>query len=61
VAPANPLDVVAQQVVAIAAMDEWRVDDLAALLRRACLVRELGNQHGEGSGPRGARRVRASG
>ncbi|MFN2625429.1 MAG: DEAD/DEAH box helicase, partial [Mycobacteriales bacterium] len=33
--PRNPLDVVAQQVVAMVAMDDWAVDDLAALLRRA--------------------------
>ena len=33
--PANPLDVLAQQIVAMVAMDEWRVDDLAALVRRA--------------------------
>ncbi len=32
--PANPLDVLAQQVVAMCAMDEWTVDDLAALLAR---------------------------
>jgi ATP-dependent Lhr-like helicase len=33
--PANPLDVLAQQVVAMTAMDTWTVDDLAALVRRA--------------------------
>ena len=44
VVPANPLDVVAQQVVAMAAMDEWRVDDLGALLRRAHPFRELGRR-----------------
>jgi ATP-dependent helicase Lhr and Lhr-like helicase len=32
--PANPLDVLAQQVVAMCAMDDWTVDDLAALLTR---------------------------
>ncbi|MDO5696494.1 MAG: ATP-dependent helicase [Dermatophilus congolensis] len=32
--PANPLDVLAQQVVAMCAMDEWQVDDLLALMRR---------------------------
>ena len=32
--PRNPLDVLAQQIVAMCAMDEWRVDDLAALVRR---------------------------
>ncbi len=33
--PANPLDVLAQQVVAMTAMDEWSVDDIEALVRRA--------------------------
>jgi ATP-dependent Lhr-like helicase len=39
--PRNPLDVLAQQVVAMAAMDEWRVDALAALVRRAANFSEL--------------------
>jgi ATP-dependent helicase Lhr and Lhr-like helicase len=33
--PRNPLDVLAQQVVAMVAMDGWRVDDLFATVRRA--------------------------
>ncbi len=33
--PRNPLDVLAQQVVAMAAMDEWRVDDLETMTRSA--------------------------
>ena len=33
--PANPLDVLAQQVVAMVALDEWSVPDLLALVRRA--------------------------
>ena len=33
--PANPVDVLAQQVVAMCAMDDWAVDDLEALVRRA--------------------------
>jgi ATP-dependent Lhr-like helicase len=33
--PRNPLDVLAQQVVAMCAMEPWTVDDLAALVRRA--------------------------
>jgi ATP-dependent Lhr-like helicase len=33
--PANPLDVLAQQIVAMAAMDDWPVADLETLLRRA--------------------------
>ncbi|MGB0102140.1 MAG: DEAD/DEAH box helicase, partial [Nocardioides sp.] len=33
--PANPLDVLAQQVVAALAMEEWQVDELFALMTRA--------------------------
>src|SRR5215211_2228236 len=33
--PRNPLDVLAQQVVAMVAMDDWAIDDLEALVRRA--------------------------
>jgi ATP-dependent helicase Lhr and Lhr-like helicase len=33
--PRNPLDVLAQQIVAMAAMDDWRVDDLEAATRKA--------------------------
>ncbi|GGT42952.1 ATP-dependent helicase [Streptomyces chromofuscus] len=33
--PANPLDVLAQQLVAMTAMDTWQVDDLLAMVRRA--------------------------
>ncbi|MGH3845376.1 MAG: ATP-dependent helicase [Pseudonocardiaceae bacterium] len=33
--PRNPLDVLAQHVVAMVALDTWRVDDLASLVRRA--------------------------
>jgi ATP-dependent Lhr-like helicase len=33
--PANPLDVLAQQIVAMAAMDSWDVDELLAAVRRA--------------------------
>src|SRR3989440_1158621 len=33
--PRNPLDVLAQHVVAMVALDTWRVDDLATLVRRA--------------------------
>ncbi|HZB49976.1 MAG TPA: DEAD/DEAH box helicase, partial [Mycobacteriales bacterium] len=33
--PRNPLDVLAQQVVAMVAMEPWSVEDLAALVRRA--------------------------
>lgn len=33
--PANPLDVLAQQIVAMVALDDWTVSDLEALARRA--------------------------
>ncbi len=33
--PRNPLDVLAQQIVAMVGMDEWPVDDLETLVRRA--------------------------
>uniref|UniRef100_UPI000B20D3A6 DEAD/DEAH box helicase n=1 Tax=Streptomyces acidiscabies TaxID=42234 RepID=UPI000B20D3A6 len=33
--PANPLDVLAQQVVAMVSMDTWQFDDLLAAVRRA--------------------------
>ena len=33
--PRNPLDVLAQQVVAMCALESWQVDDLAAVVRRS--------------------------
>ncbi|MDX6546235.1 MAG: ATP-dependent helicase Lhr and Lhr-like helicase [Gaiellales bacterium] len=39
--PRQPLDVLAQQIVAMTAMDEWPVDELHALLRRCHPYREL--------------------
>jgi len=39
--PRNPLDVLAQQIVAMVALDPWRLDDLAALVRRAAPFAEL--------------------
>ena len=39
--PRNPLDVLAQQIVAAVAMDPWRVSDLAALVRRAAPFADL--------------------
>ncbi|MBF6056153.1 ATP-dependent helicase [Streptomyces eurocidicus] len=33
--PANPLDVLAQQIVAMVAVDTWEVDELLAVVRRA--------------------------
>lgn len=41
--PANPLDVLAQQVVAMVAVDAWRVEDLAAVVRRAAPFKGLGD------------------
>ena len=41
VTPLNPLDVLAQQVVAAVAVEEWRVDDLFGLVRRAYAYRDL--------------------
>jgi ATP-dependent helicase Lhr and Lhr-like helicase len=43
--PANPLDVLAQQIVAMVALEEWNLDDVEALVRRsapfATLTREV--------------------
>ncbi|MBB4760463.1 ATP-dependent Lhr-like helicase [Actinoplanes digitatis] len=39
--PRNPLDVLAQQIVAMTALDAWQVDELAALVRRAAPYAEL--------------------
>ncbi|MCW6010658.1 ATP-dependent helicase [Micromonospora sp. CPCC 205371] len=39
--PRNPLDVLAQQIVAMVALDQWRVADLAELVRRAAPFAEL--------------------
>ncbi|HVL79968.1 MAG TPA: DEAD/DEAH box helicase [Actinomycetota bacterium] len=39
--PRNPLDVLAQQIVAMAAMDEWSVADLARLVRQAAPFADL--------------------
>jgi ATP-dependent helicase Lhr and Lhr-like helicase len=46
--PRNPLDIVAQQVVAMAAMDPWTVDDLFATIRRAAPFAELSRAVFEG-------------
>jgi ATP-dependent Lhr-like helicase len=42
VVPRKPLDVLAQQIVAMCAMDEWRVDELASVVRRAYPYSDLG-------------------
>jgi ATP-dependent Lhr-like helicase len=39
--PRNPLDVLAQQIVAMCALDEWKLDELAALIRRSANFAEL--------------------
>jgi ATP-dependent Lhr-like helicase len=39
--PATPLDVMGQQIVAMAASEEWREDDLFALVRRAYCYADL--------------------
>lgn len=39
--PRNPLDILAQQIVAMVAMDEWTVDRLYGRLRRAAPYRDL--------------------
>ncbi|MGE5275776.1 MAG: DEAD/DEAH box helicase, partial [Acidobacteriota bacterium] len=46
--PRNPLDVLAQQIVAIAAMDSVRVESLYRLVRRAAPFRELPRSSFEG-------------
>src|SRR5579871_6885901 len=42
--PINCLDILAQQLVALAAMDDWAVGDLYALVRRAYPYRDLSPQ-----------------
>jgi len=39
--PRNPLDVLAQQVVAMTAMDGWKVDDLEEVVKRAAPFHDL--------------------
>jgi ATP-dependent Lhr-like helicase len=46
--PRNPLDIVAQQVVAMTSMDSWDVDDLFATIRRAAPFAELSRTVFEG-------------
>jgi ATP-dependent Lhr-like helicase len=46
--PRNPLDIAAQQIVAMTSMDAWRVDDLFATLRRAAPFAELSRSAFEG-------------
>jgi ATP-dependent Lhr-like helicase len=46
--PRNPLDVLAQQIVAMAVMDPWSVDDLEATVRRAAPFSDLSRAALEG-------------
>ncbi|MGH9383325.1 MAG: Lhr family helicase, partial [Vicinamibacterales bacterium] len=46
--PRNPLDVLAQQLVAMTSMDRWSVDDLLATVRSAAPFAELGRTAFEG-------------
>jgi ATP-dependent Lhr-like helicase len=42
--PRNPLDVLAQQIVAMVAMDDWSVDDLARLVRSSANYADLSDE-----------------
>src|SRR4029077_20810289 len=42
--PRNPLDVLAQQLVAMCAVDEWTVDELYGAVRRAANFAELSRE-----------------
>ena len=42
--PRDPLDVLAQQIVAMCAVDEWRIEDLYAAVRRAANYSELSRE-----------------
>jgi ATP-dependent Lhr-like helicase len=46
--PRNPLDILAQQIVAMASMDEWNVDDLFTAVRGAAPFAELGRSMFDG-------------
>ncbi|MEQ8842932.1 MAG: crosslink repair DNA glycosylase YcaQ family protein [Acidimicrobiales bacterium] len=42
--PRNPLDVLAQQIVAMCAMDDWEVAELAAVVRRSANFNDLSDE-----------------
>ncbi len=42
--PRNPLDVLAQQIVAMVAMEDWTVDDLTRVIRSSANYSELGDE-----------------
>ena len=46
--PRNPLDIVAQQIVAMTAMDDWSVDDLERVIHQAAPFAELPRSAFEG-------------
>ena len=46
--PRNPLDIVAQHIVSLAAMDDWLVDDVERLVRRAAPFADLPRSAFEG-------------
>jgi ATP-dependent Lhr-like helicase len=46
--PRNPLDVLAQQIVAMASLDTWSVDELFAVVRRAAPFADLSRRAFEG-------------
>jgi ATP-dependent Lhr-like helicase len=46
--PRNPLDVLAQQIVAIASLETWEIDDLFALVRRSAPFADLSRRSFEG-------------
>jgi ATP-dependent helicase Lhr and Lhr-like helicase len=46
--PRNPLDVLAQQIVAMAGMDPWPVDELYSVIRRAAPFADLSRRMFEG-------------
>src|SRR5690606_3650353 len=46
--PRNPLDVLAQQIVAIVSMDSWKIDDLHALVRAAAPFADLSRRAFDG-------------
>ena len=46
--PRNPLDVLAQQIVAMAGLDTWDVDELFAIVRRAAPFTDLSRRMFEG-------------
>ena len=63
--PRNPLDILAQQIVAMTSMDAWDVDDLFATVRRAAPFAELSRTVFDGvldmlSGPLPVGRVRGA-